>query len=72
MSNTLGINGCARCPARWGGYNTSHCGACHETFSTVGNFEKHRVRGQCVDPSSVGLVKTKYWATPNDGSFTFG
>ena len=29
-----GQHGCARCTARWTGHNTSHCGACHETFTS--------------------------------------
>lgn len=34
----------------------AQCGVCRNVFTTVGNFDKHRVRGKCVDPSSVGLV----------------
>jgi len=41
--------------------NQAHCGAtgCHQTFSTVANFDKHRIGGieerRCADPASVGL-----------------
>jgi len=56
--------GCAKCANRWSGLKTAHCGACHETFTTVGAFDKHR-RGtyepdtrHCVAPPSAGLVKT--------------
>jgi hypothetical protein len=55
-----GTGSCARRPARWGGLKTAHCAACHETFTTVTAFDRHR-RGlpddrHCVDPLSVGLV----------------
>ena len=59
---TAGMAACTRCPARWGGLKTAHCPACHQTFTTVGAFDKHR-SGQhhnstrhCVDPASLGLV----------------
>lgn len=55
---------CARCENRWGGLNTAHCGACHETFTTVRAFDMHRAGSHpegtrhCVSPASVGLVKS--------------
>ena len=56
-----GMGSCVRCPARWGGLKTAHCSACHETFTVVAAFDRHR-RGSpddrhCVDPLSVGLVE---------------
>lgn len=30
-----------RCGQRWGGSKTAHCSNCHETFSTVSNFDRH-------------------------------
>lgn len=45
-----------RCGSSWGGLRTAHCGACHETFTTVGNFDKHRRNGKCAAPTKVGLV----------------
>lgn len=44
---------CPRCPSRWSGYNTAHCSVCHRTFTGVNTFDKHRVRGKCVDPEAV-------------------
>lgn len=44
------------CGARWAGANTSHCGACHETFTSVGGFDRHRKGGRCADPAEVGMV----------------
>lgn len=43
------------CGARWSGANTSHCGACHRTFSSVGTFDRHRRGGACLDPAGVGM-----------------
>jgi hypothetical protein len=57
-----GTTYCPRCSARWGGLKTSHCTACHETFTTVTSFDKHRTGSHpvdtrsCLDPASVGLV----------------
>ncbi|GAS98826.1 uncharacterized protein RMCC_5791 [Mycolicibacterium canariasense] len=75
MTNTT--IGCARCTNRWGGLNTAHCGACHQTFTTTSAFDKHRdgnhAQGtrHCVDPSTVGLVNAgrayPCWGWPNDG-----
>lgn len=47
---------CGRCDNRWAGANTSHCGACHLTFSAVGSFDKHRNAGRCNKAADVGLV----------------
>jgi hypothetical protein len=57
-----GMGSCVRCPARWGGLKTAHGGACHETFTVVAAFDKHRVGSHthderhCLDPAAVGLV----------------
>lgn len=48
---------CNGCTARWDGYNTCHCAACHRTFTTIKNFDLHR-RGQCLPPAAVGLVRS--------------
>jgi hypothetical protein len=53
---------CPRCRNEWGGLKTAHCTVCHQTFTTVGAFDKHRDGSHaddtrhCVDPESVGLV----------------
>lgn len=74
--NPRGTTGCARCDARWGGYNTAHCGACHITLTGITAFDAHRAgshaKGQrhCVDPESVGLVDVgrayPCWGFPTD------
>lgn len=60
--------GCARCESRWDGLNTAHCGACHETFTTPGVFDKHRRNGKCLPPPDAGLVLASRgyscWTTP--------
>lgn len=43
--------GCARCDERWNGKKTSHCGGCHETFSTPSTFDIHRRNGECLNPA---------------------
>ncbi|BCO51205.1 hypothetical protein [Mycobacterium paraintracellulare] len=57
----LGTASGARCRARWGGLKTTHCSACHESFTVVAAFDKHRAgshaRGRyCLDPAAVGLI----------------
>lgn len=48
---------CGKCEARWGGFKTCHCSGCHETFSTPGNFDRHRERGvKCKTGQESGLV----------------
>jgi hypothetical protein len=56
--------GC-HCGAFWPGTRISHCSVCHETFSTVANFDAHRRKvksetskyvGRCLDPRAAGLV----------------
>lgn len=39
---------CRKCNREWTGLKMAHCGACHETFSTPANFDKHRDRGKCL------------------------
>lgn len=65
--------GCSGCPARWGGTKTAHCSGCHETFTTVSAFDKHRGGSHpdnryCINPGSVGLVLTgrgyRCWGVP--------
>jgi len=57
-----GMHACGRCPNIWGGLNTSHCGACHRSFTGLSAFDKHRDGShsagtrRCVDPETVGLV----------------
>lgn len=55
-------HGCGKCQKRWGGYNTSHCSGCHETFTSLSAFDKHRTGShasgsrRCLPPAEVGLV----------------
>lgn len=53
------MNTCRGCPTRWTGLTTSHCAGCHETFTTVSNFDRHRRGGECVRPSSAGLIASQ-------------
>lgn len=53
---------CLWCTAAWGGANTAHCGGeggCHETFSGITAFDRHRNQrgaGSCHTPAEVGMV----------------
>jgi len=49
---------CGYCPARWGGYGTCHCTYCHETFTDLTAFDKHRKRYKCLKPEEAGLQRT--------------
>lgn len=79
MSSSLGETSaklphhCQSCPKRWGGLNTGHCKTCHETFSGITAFDKHRVNGKCKHPSEVGLVESKRaypcWTFPADDAW---
>jgi hypothetical protein len=40
---------CARCLARWGGLKTAHCNTCHETFTVVAAFDRHRAGSHTLD-----------------------
>lgn len=65
---------CQHCDARWGGLKTAHCPTCHETFTTVPTFDKHRTGShvhdtrRCVPPQDAGLVDAgrayPCWAQP--------
>ena len=41
------------CGREWAGLNQAHCTVCHEHFSTVNNFDKHRRTGTCQYPGTV-------------------
>ena len=73
------MGSCARCPARWGGLKTAHCDACHQTFTVVAAFDKHRAGSHthddrhCLDPAAVGLVDAgrayPCWGFPGRGEY---
>jgi hypothetical protein len=66
--------GCRHCDARWGGWGQAHCTACHGTFSTVGNFDRHRKDGECLDPLAVGLQQDAggLWRLPGTPGHPYG
>lgn len=53
--------------------NQSHCRVCHETFTTVGNFDRHRRATGCVVPALAGLVADArgLWHLPADPDRSF-
>lgn len=43
-----------RCGRHWTGLAQAHCPTCHEHFSTVANFDRHRPgSGGCKNPAEV-------------------
>lgn len=68
---------CGGCDADWGqATKVCHCAACHETFTTVANFDRHRDRrgehGSCKNPAKAGLVLSGRaylsWMSPGDAN----
>lgn len=57
---------CGGCPDRWSTLRQAHCSGCCRTFTTVGNFDRHRRDGQCRHPLTVGLVQRPdgLWSAP--------
>lgn len=52
---------CGRCGQRWGGTLTAHCSGCHQTFTGLTAFDRHRdgdhakSTRHCRTPHDVGL-----------------
>ncbi len=44
---------CGGCTNTWGGLAQAHCSVCHELFSGVTAFDKHRSKGKCLDPAKM-------------------
>lgn len=42
---------CGGCATVWSGVSRCHCSRCHRTFSGAHLFDRHQVRGACVDPA---------------------
>lgn len=55
---------CKGCDSTWTGLRMAHCASCHETFSTPGNFDAHRIGVKvplsCVEPRDVGLEQNSF------------
>lgn len=49
------VHGCGRCPRRWNGKKTAHCGKCHELFSGPSAFDMHRDNGNCITPRGMKI-----------------
>lgn len=44
-----------KCGRQWMGLAEAHCTLCHRQFSTVTNFDAHRVDGQCIEPTKARI-----------------
>lgn len=63
------------CGAVWTGLSMAHCSVCHQTFSTVDNFDIHRqklIAKICKDPAKCGMVKNDRdtWMMPGEKDMT--
>lgn len=51
---------CGGCGGTWSALGAAHCATCHTTFSTAGNFDRHRTSARkadgCLPPASDGFV----------------
>lgn len=49
------MGSCIKCGRHWTGLAQAHCAAtgCHQHFSTVANFDRHRPGGHCQPPGDV-------------------
>lgn len=42
-----------------------HCSVCHQTIRTVSDFDRHRIGGECLELTELGLVEVDgLWASP--------
>lgn len=58
---------CHGCETIWTGTTRCHCAACHRTFGALGMFDRHRIGGQCADPTDWGddaRLVTGIWVGP--------
>lgn len=70
---------CRKCSAEWAGLAVAHYSVCHQSFSAVSSFDKHRAgskdgtfsQGECSDPMLRGMVRNRhgYWGQPSDDRF---
>jgi hypothetical protein len=46
--------------------SAAHCTVCHQTFGTVGNFDRHRKGGWCLAPETLGMEQLRgpVWRVP--------
>lgn len=62
---------CGGCPSTWTAPGAAHCAAqgCHQTFTSVGLFDRHRspvgAHGSCREPLAIGLeFRDGMWRGP--------
>lgn len=61
---------CGGCAAEWTGAGKCHCSGCHETFSGIGLFDRHRSRygehGSCKSPADLPGIELRdgVWSYP--------
>lgn len=59
-----GMISCGRCTAQWTGTSACHCSGCHQTFTCLSAFDRHRLRNQCEDPPTRNLARVhkRHWS----------
>lgn len=74
-SRSSSVITCGGCPARWTGLAVAHCAGCHETFSALGLFDRHRTavgeRGACKPPAELSDCEFRdgMWRGPRYDGF---
>ncbi|MCW2899963.1 MAG: hypothetical protein JWO67_2228 [Streptosporangiaceae bacterium] len=59
-----------KCGRKWSGLNQAHCASgCHEHFSTVSHFDKHRATGHCQHPAAIRDRNGEPVLRASDGPF---
>lgn len=48
---------CPDCGREWDALGEAHCACCCKHFTSDSAFDVHRVKGECVDPATIKVVK---------------
>lgn len=66
-------NTCGGCDATWTGTRPCHCAACHNTFSGLQHFDRHRYANHgCIDPATIPGIEYRngMWRGPQNNPWT--
>jgi hypothetical protein len=57
---------CYICNKTWTGLGRCHCTGCHESFNSIGAFDRHRRNFKCINPKDLGMIQDEkqIWASP--------
>jgi hypothetical protein len=51
------IGYCPTCKREWNTHGEAHCACCCSHFASDSAFDRHRAKGECVDPASLRTRK---------------